>query len=427
MHLRPSSPILTLVLVALSFSCGNENTSETGAGGEPEEAVFQEELARRVEEVAPAVEAPRAPAARVAAEVPRAPAARVAAEAPQAPAARVAAEAPRARAARAAPEVAAEAARQAARARAAPRAAAARAAPRAAAEWMRARQAAAGTSGAAGSGGMDAGSAGRGGMSGAGGSGGTDGGTVGDAGPSTGCGKAAPPQVSTRQTIDVGGTAREYIVNYPTPYDPNRPYRVLYIHHGRGGNAEQNITRNGGWYGVGPLSGGSTIFVSPHGIGDGTETGWPNTGGRDVAFIRALVTQINSTFCVDTSRIFTTGMSYGGNFSNTLGCQMGDVFRAIVPFAGWGPQGGNCVGKVAALVTHGTTDTTIEIGRGGASRDHWSAANHCTTTSAPYDPSPCVVYQGCDVGYPVGWCEHPGGHILPTFSGPAIWNFISQF
>ncbi|MET0592791.1 MAG: prolyl oligopeptidase family serine peptidase, partial [Polyangiaceae bacterium] len=285
----------------------------------------------------------------------------------------------------------------------------------------------AGKSGAAGSGGTDAGSADSGGTGGAAGSGVTDGGPVGDAGPSAGCGKAAPPQVNTRQTIDVAGTAREYIVNYPTPYDPNRPYRVLFIHHGRGGNAEQNITRNGGWYGVGPLSGGSVIFVSPQGLATGGETGWPNTGGQDVAFIRALVPHINSTFCVDTKRIFTTGMSYGGNFSNTLGCQMGDVFRAIVPFAGWGPQGTNCVGKVASLVTHGTADTTIEIGRGGASRDHWSTANHCTATSGPYDPSPCVVYQGCDVGYPVGWCEHPGGHILPTFSGPAIWNFISQF
>jgi poly(3-hydroxybutyrate) depolymerase len=277
---------------------------------------------------------------------------------------------------------------------------------------------------------MDAGSAGSAGTSGAAGSGGaTDAGTGGDAGPSTGCGKAAPPQVSTRQTIDVAGTAREYIVNYPTPYDPNRPYRVLYIHHGRGGNAEQNITRNGGWYGVGPLSGGSTIFVSPQGLAEsGGETGWPNTGGQDVAFLRALVPQINSTFCVDTKRIFTTGMSYGGNFSNTLGCQMGDVFRAIVPFAGWGPQSNaTCVGKVAALNTHGTADTTIDIAQGQASRAHWLAANHCTMTTAPYDPSPCVVYQGCDVGYPVGWCEHPDGHILPTFSGPAIWNFISQF
>jgi poly(3-hydroxybutyrate) depolymerase len=204
---------------------------------------------------------------------------------------------------------------------------------------------------------------------------------------------------------------------------------VLYVLHPRGGTAEDNVTRNGGWFGVGPLSGGSIIFVSPVGLADSAgTTGWPNTGGQDVAFMRTLVSQINSTFCTDSTRIFATGKSYGGNFSNTLGCQMGDVFRAIVPFAGWGPQANaTCVGKTAALLTHGTADTTIDIAQGRASRDHWLAANHCTMTTVPFDPSPCVVYQGCDMGYPVGWCEHTGGHILPTWSGPAIWNFISQF
>jgi poly(3-hydroxybutyrate) depolymerase len=254
--------------------------------------------------------------------------------------------------------------------------------------------------------------------------------------PSEGCGKTPPAQTDARQTIDVAGTAREYIVNYPTPYDPNHPYRVLYVHHGRGGNADQNITRNGGWYGVGPLSGGSVIFVSPHGDGDGGTTGWPNTGGRDVAFLRALVAHINATLCVDRSRIFTTGMSYGGNFSNVLGCEMGDVFRAIAPFAGWGPVGGpggggggraDCVGKPAAIVTHGTADSTVTFASGQASRDFWMAANHCTTMSAAIMPSSCVQYQGCDAGYPVAFCEHTGGHILPTSSGATIWNFISQF
>jgi polyhydroxybutyrate depolymerase len=292
------------------------------------------------------------------------------------------------------------------------------------------------TGGRAGTGGVGAASGGAGGGGGAAGSTGTAG-SSGGAMPSDGCGKTAPAQTDAKQTIDVAGTAREYIVNYPTPYDPNHPYRVLYIHHGRGGNAEQNITRNGGWYGVGPLSGGSVIFVSPHGDGDGGTTGWPNTGGRDVAFLRALVTHINATFCVDKSRIFTTGMSYGGNFSNVLGCEMGDIFRAIAPFAGWGPVGGpsggggggrsNCVGKPAAIVTHGTTDGTVDFTSGQASRDFWMAANHCTTMSAAIMPSPCVQYQGCDAGYPVAFCEHTGGHILPTFSGAAIWNFISQF
>ena len=40
-------------------------------------------------------------------------------------------------------------------------------------------------------------------------------------------------------------------------------------------------------------------------------------------------------------------MSYGGIMSNTVGCALGDDFRAIAPMAGSGPRG-NCVGKVAA-------------------------------------------------------------------------------
>jgi poly(3-hydroxybutyrate) depolymerase len=250
----------------------------------------------------------------------------------------------------------------------------------------------------------------------------SSGGSVG-ATRSAGCGKAPPPASTTRQTLDVAGTMRQYIVVYPSGYDSNRPYRVLFEFHGSTGTAEENIRFK--WYGVEPLSGGSVIFVAPQGLGD--PSGWPNTGGQDVAFTKQLVTLINDTFCVDTSRIFVTGFSYGAMFSNTLGCQMGDVFRAIAPASGAGPNG-KCVGEPAALVIHGAADTTIDVSSGEASRDHWLAANHCGATTSAMEPAPCVKYEGCDPGAPVGWCEHTGGHqIVTSLFGPAIWNFISQF
>jgi polyhydroxybutyrate depolymerase len=77
-------------------------------------------------------------------------------------------------------------------------------------------------------------------------------------------------------------------------------------------------------------------------------------------------------------------------------------------------------------VIHGSADTTVNVSSGEASRDHWLKANHCGTTTTPMEPSPCVLYQGCDPGYPVAWCLHSGGHqINSTFFGPAIWNLIS--
>jgi hypothetical protein len=43
------------------------------------------------------------------------------------------------------------------------------------------------------------------------------------------------------------------------------------------------------------------------------------------------------------------------------------------------------------------------------------------------DPSPCVVYQGCDPGYPAVWCEWVGPHGTPDYQGTAIWSIFSQF
>jgi polyhydroxybutyrate depolymerase len=282
------------------------------------------------------------------------------------------------------------------------------------------------TGGAGGLGGNSATTGGQGGTSSATGGANATGGSTGASGdptPSSGCGKPAPAATTAKQTMDVGGTAREYIVVYPTSYDPNHPYRLVYEFHGSGGTADENIRFQ--WYGIQPLSGDSVIFVAPQGLG--SPAGWPNTGGQDITFVKQLVATINETYCIDTSRIFVTGFSYGGMFTNTLGCQMGDVFRAIAPASGGGPSG-NCVGQVAAVVIHGSADTTVDVSSGEASRDHWLAANHCGTTTVAMEPSPCVVYEGCDAGYPVAWCEHTQGHmILSSFFGPAIWNFISQF
>jgi len=43
---------------------------------------------------------------------------------------------------------------------------------------------------------------------------------------------------------------------------------------------------------------------------------------------------MESSFCVDTTRIFSTGMSYGGMMSDTVACQLPDVFRAIGVMSG---------------------------------------------------------------------------------------------
>jgi poly(3-hydroxybutyrate) depolymerase len=258
--------------------------------------------------------------------------------------------------------------------------------------------------------------------------------------PSAGCGMAAP--MSGNATIDIMGTQREYILTLPANYDAMKPYKLIFAWHGLGGTAQQ-IASN--YYGLKSRSMNSVIFVSGQGLptsaggatggatggGSSGGAGWPNTGGRDVAFVKALYARLQSTLCIDENRVFSVGMSYGGIMSNTLGCQMGDVFRAIAPMSGSGPGFGgrasNCVGQVAVWLSHGDMDTTVATSSGEASRDYWAKANHCQMQTAPVEPSPCVAYTGCDAGNPVVWCEFMGGHTVPQFASAAIWTFFSQF
>jgi polyhydroxybutyrate depolymerase len=208
----------------------------------------------------------------------------------------------------------------------------------------------------------------------------------------------------------------------------------VFAFHGLTGTMEQIANgfggRNNGYYGLQSRM-ENTIFVAPQGLAPEDEPdqfGWPNEGGRDVAFVEAMVEWLSSNYCIDSTRIFSTGMSYGGIMSNTLGCQMPDTFRAIGSIAGAMFGRNNCTGKqVAAWMTHGTADMTVMYSQGETARDAFIAKNHCTETTMATTPEGCVAYQGCDAGYPVVWCTHDGGHTVPSFSGEAISTFFNQF
>jgi poly(3-hydroxybutyrate) depolymerase len=225
---------------------------------------------------------------------------------------------------------------------------------------------------------------------------------------------------------------REYKVELPENYSSDVPYRLIFAWHAMGGNIQQ--MENGGYYGQRFRWDNTAIFVAGQGLKIATVTGWSNLGDRDVDFARKLAETIISNYCIDKERIFSIGMSYGGIMSNTVGCSLGDIFRAIAPMSGGGPSAmfgsSECTGKVAAWISHGKDDTNIPwvtFTDGQASRDHWIQANHCSEETADILPGPCVAYQRCDEGYPVHWCAFEGKHQIPRFAANAIWTFLSQF
>jgi poly(3-hydroxybutyrate) depolymerase len=168
--------------------------------------------------------------------------------------------------------------------------------------------------------------------------------------------------------------------------------------------------------------------------------GWANQGGEDITLISNIVKEAKSGLCVDEHLLFSVGFSFGASMSYSIACSLGSEFRAVAAQSGGNMSG--CVGgetPVAFYGQHGVDgDLNIDAARG--IRDKFVKLNGCDPMA---NLSPAVgsgkhtkmVYQGCDVGYPVTWIEYDGGHTprptdkgaSKTFAADEVWEFFSQF
>jgi poly(3-hydroxybutyrate) depolymerase len=265
------------------------------------------------------------------------------------------------------------------------------------------------------------------------------------AGPTAGCGKA-PTLTSGSHTIQSGGLNRSYILSIPTNYDNTRPYRLIFGLHWLNGTA--NDVATGGadgsvwaFYGQKQLSNNGTIFVAPQGI----DNGWANTGGRDITLVDDLTRLVEGDLCVDTSRVFAMGWSYGGAMSYALACARPTVFRAVVVYSGaqlCGCSGGTQ--PVAYFGIHGIHDSVLNISQGRSIRDTFVRNNGCAAQNPP-EPAQgslthiTTAYAGCRAVFPVQWAAFDGHHTpspvdgSTATSGSRTWTsaevntFLAQF
>jgi len=237
-----------------------------------------------------------------------------------------------------------------------------------------------------------------------------------DAGASPGCGKAgAATGVLTSQTIAVAGQTRTYVLSVPVGYDASTPLALVFAWHGA--NVKGSLARDK-IFNLEADSRGAAIFVYPDGL---TAGGWEQASRSvDFQLFAALVDTLLSSYCIDPNRIFSTGHGAGAVMTNDLGCQYGNVLRAIAPVEGTPPstgEGAGCTGKTAALIIHGENDSTIPLSEGQATRDFWLAQNACATQTTAWVSEPaCVGYQGCQPDLPVVWCVHDEGHAWPNLA-----------
>jgi polyhydroxybutyrate depolymerase len=246
---------------------------------------------------------------------------------------------------------------------------------------------------------------------------------------SGGCGAAAKFSTGL-QSLTSDGARREFWVDVPTDYDRSRSYPIVIALHWLGGNAGEVYNGNSWasakpYYGLKELYGSGAIFVAPQGL----DAGWANPGGRDLRFLRAAIEQLQQGMCVDKQRVFATGFSFGGMMSNAIGCQMGDVVRAIAPMSGSLWSGcGESSHRVAAVFFHAREDNVVPYTAGEEARSTFTSRNACTASTQPVGSNGCVEYQGCASGKPVVWCGYAnGGHWPTSFSARETKAFFDRF
>ncbi len=280
-------------------------------------------------------------------------------------------------------------------------------------------------------------------------------------GPSAGCGEPLGSLRSSYRTITSGGDQRDYYIDIPEDYDPNHPYRLFFTFHYGGGKMQVIVDGIVEWAdGTGPeyafyglkhqseLADDPGIFIAPDGINGGwTEKAHP--------FFDDLLAFAKENLCIDTTRVFSTGFSFGGMISYSLSTNHQQQLRAVV---GLSPANYNVYlpekthEPIAYMSATGMSDNTCPWDGDAnqkqgakyallekAEDNECDIPNDIPTTSSGSRTHLCYDFEGCKEGYPVKACTFDGGHIANVGDGGTgnvggdswivseSWKFFSQF
>jgi polyhydroxybutyrate depolymerase len=247
-------------------------------------------------------------------------------------------------------------------------------------------------------------------------------GTGGEPQPGLGCEATSHPETGY-QSIDVAGTERRY---YLIAAEVTEPVPLFIGFHGYGGTGEGDQ-----WtFDLQGHAEGRAVLMFPDGVAQdwyGGAVGWDTRGDDtpDIALVQALIDAAKAEHCIDTSRIFVVGFSWGGWMAAQSACVLGDQLRGFASVAGGGPMGvTNCQGPLSGIIMHGSADSAEPISSGEATRDRFQGLNECQTSSEPVASDHCVAYAGCAA--PLWWCEHPGEHEMPDWASDVVWDFFQN-
>jgi polyhydroxybutyrate depolymerase len=232
---------------------------------------------------------------------------------------------------------------------------------------------------------------------------------------------------NSTETLQSGGLARTYILHVPAGYDGTRALPVVFQFHGFGSNGKQMDAYTGL---AAKADAEGFILVTPD--GSGTPLTWNflglKSGADDLGFMADLLNSVESTLCVDNSRVYATGHSAGGAMTMALACHMQDRITAIASVSALVRLPGcQTTRPVSVLEFHGTLDTSVpfhgglvgglpspDIEQAAAS---WAAADGCAAAATTDQLTTHVkreAFDACSAGTSVQlYAVDGGGHTWP--------------
>ena len=254
--------------------------------------------------------------------------------------------------------------------------------------------------------------------------------------PSKGCGvnstlkSTGQNSNAKKYNMTSAGLNREFWVTLPKNYDNTKPYKILFAMHCMGSNAEDFTNHSpdadhpSPYYGQQNLDKDNEfIFVAPRGDSDGLP--WRTGDDKDHIFFDELLTKLEENYCIDTSRVFVTGSTYGAMVANSLAQVFQHRIRAVAVYAvaDWNIYIPTNAGKpIAWMDVHGTQDNLCSYSRLGGSLNRILANNVPNYSEIPEkkretaktysggNTHVCYDFTTVDPRFPVKLCTWGGGN-----------------
>ncbi len=272
-------------------------------------------------------------------------------------------------------------------------------------------------------------------------------GSVGDDGakPVT-CPSPALKPDDTRKTVKVDSVDRSYVLHIPPTYDGNKPVPLVVDFHMGGDSGSTELSSSPYPAETDPEG---VVMAFPDGKKGPAGTGW-NIGPccvanvDDVAFAKALVTQVQTIACIDPDRVYAVGVGTGGGMAYYVACHAAEVFAAVAP-AAWdllAENVGDCnpPRPITVISFRGTADAVVPYAGGASSVvpgmaitflgaqatfEKWAEIDRCTGSPSAEDSNGCSTYSSCQDGVEVVLCRKPDGHQDPGNASVA-WPVLKR-